>query len=405
MVIISQPRIVDEGEIVKLAADIEYDGKKRTLWYGVSRQYASFLTDERSDCFLVALIPSIAKRGGEVSVEGKISAQLKFKLEHILSPLLPVISSEWSPLRIFAETVDALPEAPRGVAAGCSCGVDSLFTIARYTAPDAPKDWKLTHLLYLKAGSHRHTHLGAEGAEREQYLADGRLANARAFADKIGLPLVYLDSNLGDFFDGYEHVNIHSYLSCSCVLALQKLVRTYFFSAGFHSREHRFDASDSAFYDGELMECFSTENTQFFSDGYERTRYMKTETIAEYAPAHDFLNVCIYEVKNCTRCPKCLRTITQLEMLGKLDRFSHVFNLDFYRSHRIQFLGEGIYKAGSYRQEMGDYLRNSKLSRDELRRIKRDYFLRRLLENPLWRPFKPLFQVLGNTICKTRKHS
>lgn len=382
MVHISHPRIIQEPDVVKVAADIEYDGETKTLWYGVSPEYAQYLTPERADCFLVAMIPSIARRGGQAVVEGLVSSHLKFKLEEVLSPLLPLVRETWSPLHIEAQTAGPLNEKPAGVGAGCSCGIDSLFTIHRFTQPTTPDDWKITHLLYLKAGAHRHTHLGEQAAKRERYLAEGRLANARGFAERVGLPLLYMETNLGDFFDGYEHQSIHSFLSMSCVLALQKLLGIYHFSSGMHAREDAFDPDDSAPYDVRLVECLSTENTRFYSDGYEQTRYGKTKVVAEYAPAHDFLNVCIYEVQNCTRCPKCLRTISQLEMLGKLPLFQRVFDLDFYRAHRIQFLGEGIYRcSGYYLAEMLEELPHSCLSEKDKSLIRRDYRWRRLREN------------------------
>lgn len=400
MVKISSIRLIPEGDFVKLAADVAYDGNVRTMWYEAPKQYADYLTFERADCFLVALLPSIAKRGGRVTIDAPVSSHLLFKLREVLSPLLPLVSPAWAPLQIEAEAAGPLDvRKPRGVGASCSCGVDSLFTIQRYTGAHVPEDWKLTHLLYLKAGAHRHNHLGDASASREDYLAAGRLANAAAFAEHIGLPLIAMKTNLGDFFDGYTHESIHSFLSMSCVLSMQKLFGVYYFSSGVHAREDAFDPEDSARYDSKLVECLSTENTVFYSDGYEQTRYGKTRVIADYAPARDYLNVCIYEIDNCTRCPKCLRTITQLEMLGKLSLFRRVFDLEFYKKHRIQFLGEGIYKSGYFLQEMLQALPGSCISDEDKKKIYRDFRKRQLFESAWLLPFARLARKMRHFFC------
>ncbi len=54
--------------------------------------------------------------------------------------------------------------------------------------------------------------------------------------------------------------------------------------------------------------------------------------ITDLPIAHKYLNVCVnYDPKflteNCGECTKCLRTALSLEILGKLDLFSSVFDV------------------------------------------------------------------------------
>ena len=51
----------------------------------------------------------------------------------------------------------------------------------------------------------------------------------------------------------------------------------------------------------------------------------KTLSLAEWPAAYDTLRVCWWDpdgVENCGRCPKCVRTMTTLEIVRKLDLFS-----------------------------------------------------------------------------------
>lgn len=48
----------------------------------------------------------------------------------------------------------------------------------------------------------------------------------------------------------------------------------------------------------------------------------------------------MYEVKNCGHCIKCLRTLYTLDVLGVLDRYSAVFDLDDYRRNISRYAAE-----------------------------------------------------------------
>lgn len=52
------------------------------------------------------------------------------------------------------------------------------------------------------------------------------------------------------------------------------------------------------------------------------------------------MNVCISrksDASNCGVCKKCLRTLLPLEILGKLDKFSRVFNIEQYRKNSFNY--------------------------------------------------------------------
>ncbi|CAN7592050.1 hypothetical protein [Rossellomorea sp. LjRoot5] len=56
MIIINQPKLVKSKSGTRLQAEIDIDVKRKYLWYELENMFQHFLTNERADAFLVALI-------------------------------------------------------------------------------------------------------------------------------------------------------------------------------------------------------------------------------------------------------------------------------------------------------------------------------------------------------------
>ena len=54
----------------------------------------------------------------------------------------------------------------------------------------------------------------------------------------------------------------------------------------------------------------------------------KLKIVADYAPSYKYLNVCLKDGNNCGRFEKCVRTMTGLDALGKLDYYREVFDVE-----------------------------------------------------------------------------
>lgn len=76
----------------------------------------------------------------------------------------------------------------------------------------------------------------------------------------------------------------------------------------------------------------STESTDFYITGLEKTRLEKVDFISKFPITYDNLNVCYYGENNCGHCEKCVRTQFELMALGKLELYKNVFDIPkFYR--------------------------------------------------------------------------
>lgn len=221
-----------------------------------------------------------------------------------------------------------------------SCGVDSLYSMQKYTEKTVQESFRLTHLCYFNMGAifHPNTEENKRYGIEEFYTLTDQMSvekckNAVDVANLQGLPLIYVESNLDkDFYRGaYGYTGV--YRNCAMVLALQGLFSKYYCSsAGW---PEFFDLSlteGSEHYETMLCEAFSTESLRFIISDYA-TRLEKTKALSDYEPAKEYLDVC-FNFRSCGHCAKCYRTLITLDVLGQVDSFSKVFDVEQYKRER-----------------------------------------------------------------------
>ena len=86
----------------------------------------------------------------------------------------------------------------------------------------------------------------------------------------------------------------------------------------------------------------SNENLNIYSSCNTLTRVEKTRLVANFEPAYKYLNVCVRDDNNCGKCFKCLNTLFTLELLGLIDKFSHIFNIENYYKERSKYIAKVI---------------------------------------------------------------
>ena len=336
-VVISRPcvRRMPGGRVaVSCRVETGMKGLPENLFFSVDEVFADFLVDERADAFLVGLIPLIMQAGGRVRCEAPVSKRLLHNLRYRLSNIMREFKEvRWGALEVEAPADDTCFSGGH-VGTGCSCGVDSSATVAVYTGETVPRDMRVDTLAFFNVGSHgdfRH-YTEVERARCEE-LYRARRARAQAFADTAGLPLFTVESNIYEFGAGLLHVAVDSFRNAAAVLALGKYFSTYHCASSVKATEFEFTLHNIASCDCYLLEALSTESTRLLSALSAYDRYERGKLLADYGPARKFLDVCSARVGNCTDCPKCLRTMFQFEMDGILDRFSEVFDVDWFRAH------------------------------------------------------------------------
>ena len=342
-------------EVRRLASDVEYavpyslgrggrssgaEGARARdplLWYRVPADYESMVSP-RADAALVALLIPAMVAGGALHVQGPVTDELVFHLQHGYQDVLRAVIPSLRSVEVVAPQQQ--PAGPRqsGVAAGFSAGVDSFGVLAdHFYDPAVPPALKITHLLFHRLGSHD----DAGAAEGALFL--DRFQRAARVADKIGLPFIPVDSNLTEAFrgTGFNYQETHTPRSASVPFLLQQGVGRWLYASAMHLRHTRVAPFfDTTLTDPVALPMLSTSALVLESDGGRYTRFEKTMRVAEIPDSYWSLDVCVTGGwgSNCSKCFKCLRTMAGLEIGGKLDRYRDVFDLDVYRQHRDTYL-------------------------------------------------------------------
>ncbi|MBR0034197.1 MAG: hypothetical protein IJP54_00840, partial [Synergistaceae bacterium] len=260
---------------------------------------------------------------------------------------------------------------PPPPATGCSCGVDSFYTIYTKTRCSVKK-YNLTHLLVSSTGFHD-TNDDREAIAKEFTKI---LHRVKSLAQNIGLDTLGCFTNLDTFYKFFQppYVAFYYFYATnlgSIAFALQKFLDVYYHSSTYSYEDlalHKLmsygGSLDGSFFDLFALPCMSTQNLTFYSCDSGKTRVEKEAAIADFEPAQKYLSVCSDEqdggdnhgMNNCSHCEKCLRTMAGFYALGKLDNFSKVFDVQGYKKDLSRRLGWWLgSKNGAFQREFLDY--------------------------------------------------
>ncbi|NJL07911.1 MAG: hypothetical protein HC900_06345 [Methylacidiphilales bacterium] len=322
-IIIPHAYITDSEFTSRLNADVRIDGKLQTLWCEVSKLYRQFLLSERADAFLCALLPFAMRSGKDIICEAPVTEQFLHNLNEILIPQLCTHDRRLHRTRIIATGESSALPCGNAVATGMSCGVDSFYTVSLYKS----SEFESMNLTQLYCGNYLY---GNDGAVYDR---------AELAAKDLALPLVRTTTNINETLR-LPHLFTHFYKLMFGVLALRKLFRIYYYSsAEDYSHFNIKDNSIRACAEVELLllYVFSCSDFQIVSGGVKSERLEKVRALGALATARKLLNVCLYPEQkiNCGKCGKCIRTLLMLDMVGSLDLFQDVFDIEEYRRTRL----------------------------------------------------------------------
>ena len=319
---------------------IEWAQEESGLWFAVPKEYKQYLCDERGDAFVAAFLWYAMITGSDIESEALLSEKLLFNIKHYLIPALCTNKNGYKRIEINGPSTDIPVNNVGGVGTGMSCGVDSFYTMHEYTRKDIPKKYKISHLTYFNMGAIFHPNRASkkqytlkEFYETTDRMSEEKRENARQFSELSQIPLVYVKSNLdSDYYRGaYGHTGV--YRNCAMALSLQGLFAIYYNSSG--GWPGYFDLSlteGSQHYEALICQCLSTESLSFILSDYV-TRAEKTAIIADDKLAQKYLDVC-FCFNSCGKCTKCIRTLVTLDILGKTDLYSGIFDIDYFKKHR-----------------------------------------------------------------------
>jgi hypothetical protein len=349
---ISKPEISERDGKATYSVEIESRNGSSTLWYSLPNEFAGFLVD-RCDAPLLALLIPAMQSGEDVYISGAVSEKLFCNLAKPYQALLKHVLPSLKYVNIYPNSLSVLDNRAAGVATGFSGGIDSYCVLADYYFSLAPFSCKVTHLLFNNVGSQG---AGGEALFRKRF---NRLA---PIAERIGLPLLMVDSNLDDFYSihgpNFAFQQTHTPRTVSVALMLQGGIGRYLFASAFSYPDVRVGPTNGMGYsDPVALPLISTEVLDACSVGSEYTRVQKTRRVADIRESYSMLDVCgkpTYQGGhiNCSRCFKCMRTLVTLEMLGLIDRYSDCFDLDVYEQFKSKYIGKVLTSRNPFPREI-----------------------------------------------------
>lgn len=345
---IDSPSIKEKGGQAFLESSVVSHGQRENLWFSVDSQYKEYLSHERLDAFVVGLLPSAMQRGENIYVSGPVSEKLYYHLTRLFMRVLSLVIPSLKPVEIIAPELDSgtLMHAGSNIGTGFSGGIDSFCLLAEHLPGcGAPVGYEISHLVYNHVGP-------PQVAVANQW----QVQKLRREARSMQMPLIEINSNL-DIFYSLSFILSYVPRNLAAILAIQKFFLRYLFASSYsYSDFYVGPCEDIGHCHGVCLPLLSTENMEFVSSGEQYSRVEKTRIVSDFAPSYTALDICTnyernYE-KNCSYCRKCLRTLLTLELLGKLDNYRQVFDMQTYKKHRNGYIEWLIHSHADYESEI-----------------------------------------------------
>ena len=354
MIVIGKPYVEGRGQETYLCSLIkdECRNSESVYWYSVENQYGEYLCDDYADAFLLMVLPVAIKTGQDIRLESPVSSQLLHNINNTLQPLFLMMFPGGKEIRVLAQTATTPTYHAQGVGCCCSLGVDSFYSFLSHYGEDKQKEYRITHLTLFNCGQ-----LGSLDVEGTEKNYRETIESLKPFAEEVGLPLVGVNSNLNTFFNDSGVSVLQSFVSrtISCVLALQKLFGKYIFASSYALSDFCISTTDQSHMEAAFVPLLGTHNTEIVLSNPTMTRVAKTEYLSRYPITTKYLDVCwaaqmAYgsdqiswllegkKHKNCGRCEKCMRTMLTLDLVGRLQPYEHLFDMEHYRKSKDKYV-------------------------------------------------------------------
>ncbi len=326
MIRIHKPSIVPNGEkTVRLQARIDIQDTQEFAFMICDKKYSEYLVTEVADAFVWAAARYAMIHHMDIRSDAPLSSDFLHNINYHFQVLSSADKKVTIP-RIECETID-FKTSGTACLAPISCGVDSLYTVKKYTEYHNDK-YKLTHLFL--------TTQGLFGQYKEPLASRNAVfSRGETVAKELDLDFIGTFTNPAVFPQDFGLAHPHSTLFS--ILSLRKLISKFFYPSGFSIRDftiHNNSRIDAAYYDLILTKTLSLSGFEVISSGGEVTRLDKVRYISDYPLAQEKLSVCIRDSAiNDNVCMKCKRTMLELDAIGSLEKFSKVFDIEFYRKN------------------------------------------------------------------------
>lgn len=331
---------------VYLKSDCLLNGNIQTLWFSTSSENEKYISTSNADAFILFIFIYAVFENVEFKSNVPISKRLEFGLLEVLLPAFQEMGfkAESKQFSFEEEDESIFPEA-NAVGTAMSFGVDSFYTFIQ----GINSNQKLNYITLFNAGA-----FGQHGGEKAEELFESVKKSVNDFAIQNMMGFVWVDTNLNEVYK-MPFIQTHTFRNLACVLVFQKLFKAYYYASGKSVINFKLNKSKCTYYDLLNSKAIAGNSLEFHISGLIEERIEKTKTISRYEITYDNLTVCLItpdnkkinstnKIKNCSKCEKCVRTMVTLDILGKLEKYQGVFDLNIYIKNKNKYLAELLYK-------------------------------------------------------------
>lgn len=338
-IVVGKPYIKHINNTVRLCAPIKLHGKENTLWFEVKAKYAPYLTTDRSDAFVTALLTTAMREETNIICEFPVTKRLLYQINQYLIPIMASNMEEYHYITVQAETTENTLDCCKAVGTGWTGGVDSMFTVQQNRHEPEESPYKLTHLMITSNGA-------IEGDNPSDTLDKMVIKAEKGIIPELGIEMVSINSNLQELLPENFRAVV-SIRHSAVILALQKLFGVFLISSSYTFSQIHFIEDNIGHYEPFVLNCLATDHTTFYSAGSPFSRIQKLQQLSDFPLAEKYLHPCIYALKenNCGICDKCIRTQSALYVIGTLDRFSKVFDIKQFEKNKDSYLAQVIMQS------------------------------------------------------------
>ena len=171
---------------IRLSCKFSICNEEKELWFEVDKNYSEWVDEHNGDPFLIILWLIALENDLDLKLDFSVSNELLYGINTTLCEVLKPFNPQKRTISIFATTHSYQYESSKETATAMSLGVDSFHTLAANIGSLKP----ITALTLFNAGS-----FGSGGEVTNRYF-DKMLLQVKEVSEGLGLPLLWVDSNL-----------------------------------------------------------------------------------------------------------------------------------------------------------------------------------------------------------------
>lgn len=334
------------SEYAVLQGEISWNKSEfKKLYIAVPKEFEAYLDETSADPFVISFIQIAAKYDEEIIVEdASVSVELADNIENVLIPTFNKLKLGSGKTKIVADKVLEEASDKKIGATGISCGVDSFYAILS-NLKENNKELPIDACCVI---------CGKKNIEEIEKQFVEKNKKRKTVCDSLSLKFIPIFNNFNYFIEpefNNDFQIYHTFYRVGVITSIKNLIGWYYYATGYVDDKMVLDLHDTACYENIIRKVINYNSFKMLSSGSNTNRFEKTKYISKENVVRNYLDVCYHgehhneNYLNCSSCAKCIRTMVTLDMLGILENFNNIFDVDLFKKKKWEYVADIIYKS------------------------------------------------------------